>query len=289
MSGGHTSARSDRGHIVRDDDDVAGPDRSKEREAAWSPKPVIKRGRTWRDRPSTLVVVAVGLIAIAILKPWSIGAPPSASPDGALASAQSLAGPSAGSTASSQPVAIADPNAMLCLTHQTEQVLTLERWEDHEVKSWSPPTGASLGASDAGGTLTIASSHVVGIGVCPGTGPADGTPSLPNASPDARDPVAWSGAIVTGVQLLEAGGPRNLGAPPRITVQTDYVAAGVLYGAPLPPEGLSSAGASERPTPSGVLPVWPPGRYMISYHYPGDPARISRSVVLEIRTPLHDE
>lgn len=170
---------------------------------------------------------------------------------------------------------------MTCLTHQVEQVMTLERWPDREIKSWSQSDGVAV---------KISSSHVVGIGVCPGIGPVPSTSAAPEAP---RDPETWGGAVLTDVRRLD-GDAQDLGKPRRITEQTDYVAAGVLYGPPVPTltrqGGAQASPAGPASLQAGIeaLESWPAGRYEISYFFPGDPATIARTVVLEITTPLHD-
>lgn len=244
-------------------------------EVAWSPTPVLRRPPGRRDRTTTLLAIAVAAVALAVLKPWGAGFAAPTAPVAVLPSA-------AAGAESRQPVAlptprpvIADRNAMTCLTHQVEQVLTLERWPDREIKSWSQPDGPMV---------TISSSHVVGIGVCPGIGPAGS--ALPVTSP-SREPEVWSGADVTDVRLLEGDVSRDLGAPPQITVETDYVAAAVLFGAPAP-AGEASPRPSGGPQPSAPLAAWPAGRYELIYVFPGDPDRVRRTVIVEITTPLND-
>lgn len=260
-----------------------GPGAEQAGEVAWSPAPVLRRRAGRRDRTAILVAVTLVAVAIAAIKPWGVAAPPPTPPAVGVVGPSAVVGPrlSAAPQPTPGPV-IADRNAMTCLTHQVEQVLTLERWPDREIKSWSQASG---------GVVTISSSHVVGLGVCPGIGPAVADP--PNA--DAlRDPLAWAGAILTDVRQLD-GKARDLGRPARITEQTDYVAAGVLYGAPIPDVPVratpkaSPAGPAWRQDPSGDLPAWPPGRYEIRYFFPGDPASALRSFILEISTPLNDQ
>jgi hypothetical protein len=270
---------------VRNAADEAPPP-GEEGQASWSRAPVLKGTRTWRNQPSTLVFIATAAITIAIVKPWGVASPPPAVPGATQAAHQGVPSSSGRAAPSPRPV-IADPNAMICLTHQLEQVLTLERWDDREIKSWSPPTGSSPAGAEGGG-VTIASSHVVGIGVCPGIGAATDGGSAPGPSGPARDPVAWLAAIVTDVRVLAPDGTHDLGAPPRITVESDYIAAGVLYGAPDPPVGTESAPPSPPGAPGAALRFWPSGRYVITYYFPGDPTREMRSVVVNIRRPLND-
>jgi hypothetical protein len=260
------------------------PGRERASEVAWSPAPVIKRRAGRRDRTGMLVAITLAGVAVATIKPWGIGAP--AATDAAV---PAVAGPSdvvhpvisAAPPPTPAPV-IADPNAMTCLTHQVEQVLTLERWPDREIKSWSQASG---------GVVTVSSSHVVGVGVCPGIGPAVADP--PNADA-GRNPLLWGAAVVTDVRRLDGAKPMDLGRPARITEQADYVAAGVLYGAPIPdvtiraPAKPSPPGPAWRQGATGDLPAWPAGRYEIRYFFPGDPDTAARSLLLEISTPLND-
>jgi hypothetical protein len=243
-------------------------------EVAWIAQPVLKRRREHRDRTPMVVALVVGAVAIAVLKPWGLGAPAATSlePPAATAPVAPILAPAAVPTA--EPV-IADPNAMTCLTHQVEQVLTLERWPDREIKSWSQPTGPML---------TLSSSHVVGIGLCPGTGPVPSGASGPEAS---RDPLAWGPAVITDVKRIDGGRTDDLGVPRLLTHETDYVAAGVLYGPP--PTAHVAPGASPRSEGSlAPLTTWRAGRYRIDYTFPGDPDHWDRTVVVEILTPLNN-
>jgi len=232
-----------------------------------------------------MLFIAVAAIAAAIVKPWDVPAPP----PGIARATQAIPVTAPPDVATpSHPPAIVDPNAMICLTHQSEQVLTLERWDDREIKSWSPPTGAApLGAGGDG--VTIASTHVVGIGVCPGVGSPAGLGSAPGPSEPPRDAVAWFAAVVTNVQALDPGGIRDLGEPPRITVESDYIAAGVLYGAPDPDRAPATSTPPSPPVQAApTLPFWQPGRYGITYYFPGDPAQELRFVMVDIRRPMND-
>jgi hypothetical protein len=91
---------------------------------------------------------------------------------------------------------------------------------------------------------------------------------------------------VTDVHRLGSVTAENLGAPPLLTQETDYVAAGVLYGPP--PMPAASAGAPARSEGSAApASAWPPGAYGIDYFFPGDPDHRARHVVVEIKTPLN--
>ena len=250
-----------------------GPGQDQPGEAAWRPEPVLKGQRNRRGRVGTVIAITAVAIAVAAIKPWGIGGP-GASPS-LTGAPPAVVAPQESTAAQPTPApVIADRNAMTCLTHQVEQVLTLERWADREIKSWSQPDGPMV---------IISSSHVVGIGVCPGIGPA----ASAGAATASRDPIVWAGAVVTDVQVVKGSKVVDLAAPPQITVQTDYVGAGVLYGAPLQ-VGLASPGPSAEPLPSLLLPAWPAGRYKISYVFPGDPEHTTRTVVVQITTPLND-
>jgi hypothetical protein len=244
-------------------------------EATWIAQPVLKGRPNHRDRTPMVVALVVGAVAIAALKPWSLGGP-AATPPGPRLATGPLAPILAPAAVPTPGPVIADRNAMTCLTHQVEQVLTLERWPDREIKSWSQPTGPML---------TLSSSHVVGIGLCPGTGPV---PSAPSGPEESRDPLAWGPAVVTDVQRIDGTKTDDLGTPPLLTQETDYVAAGVLYGPP--PTAHVAPGASAWSEGSlAPLTTWRAGRYLLDFVYPGDPDHRNRSVVIEIETPLNND
>ena len=242
-------------------------------EASWKPAPVQRRKPGRRDRTQILIAVTIGAIALAVVKPWGLGvplpSPAAAAPTSALPAGSAAPVPTPG------PV-IADRNAMACLVHQAEQVLTLERWPDREVKSWSQPVD---------GVVTISSGHVVGVGICPGIGAVASTDAT---TAPWRDPLVWGAAVVTDIQAVDAAGHRDLGRPPTLTVQADYVAAGVLYGPPLDPKGVAASAPAPRQSAGATPRPWPPGRYEIRYFFPGDPDKVARTVIVEITTPLHD-
>src|SRR4051812_16289187 len=152
MSGGPTSARSERQPVSPVDVEERASSIEDAGEAAWSPQAVLKGRGNRRDRTSLALALVIGAVAVAIVKPWAIGGPRATA--GAGAGTSAAVGPSTAPQPTAGPV-IADPNAMACLTHQVEQVLTLERWPDREIKSWSQDDGPM--------SLTISSSHLVGI------------------------------------------------------------------------------------------------------------------------------
>jgi hypothetical protein len=253
----------------------------------WRMAPVIRADRQRRDPTATIVVVGVALLAIAILKPWAALQPAGAAPPVASGRTSVVGQPSTPPTTARPQPAIVDPNAMACLVHQAEQVMTLERWPDREIKSWSGAVGAGTRFPDAQTpAVPIASSHLIGIGICPGTGPTNVVPA-PGATPDLIDPLAWAGARITDVELVAGGTSDDLGPVPAITVQTDYVAAGVLFGPPGSP-GVRP-GASPGSGAATELPAWPPGRYALRYEYPGDPDHRIRWVVVDIKLPLNGQ
>ena len=121
MSGGHTSARSERPDEPQVDVEDRGPARGvtgdQAGEAAWSPTPVLRTRRSRRDRTGLLIAIALVGIAVAAIKPWGAAMPaPSAA---AAVEPSAVVAPPASSAP--QPTAgpvIADRNAMACLTHQ---------------------------------------------------------------------------------------------------------------------------------------------------------------------------
>jgi len=172
-----------------------------------------------RDRlPRTLVAFAAIIVAIAIVKPWSIGS--GGTPGAGQTAIASAAVPAASSpTAISPPV---DPNQMSCMSSTGERVLTLIRWAGHEVRTWQVPDRA-IGSDPLDPSLVplrITSSNVVGIGVCA-------------IRPDPRSSLDAS-AIATDVRQVTVRGGQpfmtDLGVPTSMTKPKRDPDLGVLYG-----------------------------------------------------------
>jgi hypothetical protein len=163
-----------------------------------------------------------------------------------------------------------------------EQVVIIERWAGHEVRSWVAAVDMT-----ASGPLdprlvpvSIFSNHVIGLGVC-----------APRAQVGTQEPAAQ----LLDVQSIVAGGQMavDIGRPAPITVQRSGQDLAVLYGAPAVTLSRASAGpAASEPPPrasSGTgLPAptdratWPTGSYAIAFRFPSD----ARYVVRWLRIDL---
>jgi hypothetical protein len=242
-----------------------------------------------------VVAILAAFLAIAILKPWSFGGDGSAGGGPALATAT----PSAAAIASADaPVAtpttaptVEDPNAMPCLTDATDQVVMIERWAGHEVRSWV----AAADLKDAGAgpldprlvPVVIFSSHVIGLGVC-----------APRELAGAGPPAAELRDLATIVEDGGAPVAEYLGPPEPITVPGAGTEPAVLYGAPvvavpapstvrvpgsggsLPPVASAAPSvvpvASEDPLLDEAWAPWPLGEYAIRFRFPGDAPGVLR-------------
>jgi hypothetical protein len=261
------------------------------------PEPTAVRvgGRSDGPRgPRVVVAILAAFLAIAILKPWSFGGDgstgvrpgPVTTPSVAEAASANL--PAA--TPSPAP-ALEDPNGMPCLTDATDQVVMIERWAGHEVRSWVAAvdlTDAAAGPLDPRlAPITIFSSHVIGLGVC---APRELAGSGPSAA-ELRE-------VATIVEEDGAPVTEYLGPPEPITLPGTGPEFAVLYGAPAfavpapsvaPVTGssgsvasLSSAPPSVGSTASDVPQVdepwspWPTGSYAIRFRFPGDAPGVLR-------------
>lgn len=227
-------------------------------------------------RPFIVVAIAVGFIALAVLKPWAGWAGHDTAGGGvAIVEATPPSSPS--------PIPtpwLWDPNAMACMGTTGQQVLTLVRWPGHEVRTWQPATGA-VGSDPLDARLVplrIVSSHVIGLGLCTARQPGDATPSA---------------AVVLDVVSITAGSKRagtDLGPPFPITQQRTAPDLGFLYGPPGPaakpvrgglggffagdssapdasPDALPSSSADAvRPSAVGWS-AWTVGSYAVSFPF----------------------
>jgi hypothetical protein len=247
-----------------------------------------------------LVALVAGFLLIAILKPWSLAG--DGSGDG-LAGDQAvipIPTPARGLATDGQAAPTAAPpipdlNGMPCLADPTEQVVVLERWPGHEVRSWVAATDtlASGPLDDRLVAVPFFSTHVIGLGICAalaGTG---------NQQPAAR--------LLDVQSIVEtANGPRaiDLGIPDPITLRLNGSGAALLYGAPQTTPPTSSLGlprrdpgASPAPTeqpgevapggtgflsPAGRLAAWPPGSYAIAFLYPSDGPNVMRWLRIDL-------
>jgi len=237
-----------------------------------------------RQGPSVVLVLAAALVALAILKPWGIGAssgPPTTTRSSLPASAS--AGPPSTPIAE---VAVPDPNAMACMSSEGDRLLALLRAPGLEVRTWLTlnPSNLADPADPSVVPLRLPTSHVIGLGVC--------------ARRTVQESSVASAAEIVDVVLVTTPGPvalTDLGAPVVITRQPGPPSLGVLYG---PPAGLVSArspaavtarppsnpgpGAPDPSAGAESWPIWPAGSYALAFRYPADPPSVVRWVRLDI-------
>ena len=165
---------------------------------------------------------------------------------------------------------------MACLSGETEQLVTIERWPGHEVRSWDAISGElALGPLDGRlQPVAIFSSHVVGLGICARL--VNGATPAPAAR--LLDVLAITGTTASHRSAID------LGLPGRLTDQGDDPAAASLYG---PPAAILPAGASPDrltpapfPTPDGS--TWSTGSYAIAYAYASDGPHVTRWLRLDV-------
>lgn len=230
--------------------------------------------------PSILVAVIAGFLLIALVKPWSFAENAS---DGGRSGAPGAIPSGTGLKIDGEPSlaptpSILDPNAMACLTDQIEQVVIIERWTGHEVRSWV----ASMDVTSSGPLdarlvpISIFSSHVIGLGVC-----------APRALVGTKGPAA---RLLDVQAIVQAAGGRvvvDIGTPAPITVQPSGPDLAVLYGAPALTLSKASAGPAASEPPPGTssgrgLPAptdratWPTGSYAIAFRFPSDAPYVVR-------------
>jgi hypothetical protein len=260
------------------------------------PTAIRVQGRSGGPRgPRVVVAVLAAFLVVAFLKPWSFGGDGSTGARPVLATAS----PSAAVVASASPPLATptaapeneDPNAMPCLTDATDQVVMIERWAGHEVRSWV----AAVDLADAAAgpldprlvPVTIFSSHVIGLGVCaPRELAASGPPAAELRDVEAvveragrpvaidlgpPEPITWPG---TGPE------PAVLYGAPATAIPGDSAAPSVGPGDSVPPG--SSPTLSTDPAASDVPQVdeawspWPSGTYSIAFRFSGDATGVFR-------------
>ncbi len=255
--------------------------------------PVASGAAEPRRRASILAAAIVVALALAVVKPWSLGqAGPGANGSAIPLRATPTGSPGIASVSPTTPAG--DPNAMACLAGEAEQVLTVERSADREVRSWIAVPGlAATGPLDPRLVpLTIFSSHVVGLGVCaarPGTG----------ASPVSEAPTAGSesGATLVDVRsiTLVAGvaTATDLGPPQLLPDALNGQDPALLYGPPSVggPAATASAttqasratGSPSPPASSGEA-AWRAGWYAIAFRFASDDASVLRWLRIDLAT-----
>ena len=253
-------------------------------------------------RASILAAAVVVALALAVVKPWSLGqAGPGAGANGSAVPSRATPTSSPGSASASPSAPSGDPNAMACLADETEQVLTVERSADREVRSWiAVPELAATGPLDPRLVpLTIFSSHVVGIGICAARTAAGVSPM-----PGAVGPGAGSGATIVDVESITvvSGVPAatDLGPPQLLAGALNSTDPALLYGPPpggaaSSPRGSPSASARaaatpratdaiDSPSPSPGEVAWRAGSYAIAFRFPFDDGTVVRWLRIDLVT-----
>ena len=243
-------------------------------------QPITERIATGPSRGTgPLVALLVGLVAIAILKPWDLLAPAASDPLAGLPGGTG-ASPSTGPVAAASPPrptprASLDPNATRCMSANGERLVTLIRTPTQDVRSWQLDSGAVGGEpSQAGLTpVLIPSQHVIGLGIC----------AAPSSA--AGDDRVAAGFLDVVLVDAAAGAIEDLGRP-EILSSGDGPEDAVLYEAPAPVRRLPVASP---PVPSDGfvsgpfrLGAWAPGTYAAAFRYPADPAGVVRWIRFDI-------
>ncbi|HEX5240981.1 MAG TPA: hypothetical protein VFW20_08290 [Candidatus Limnocylindrales bacterium] len=243
-------------------------------------QPITERIATGPSRGTgPLVALLVGLVAIAILKPWDLLAPAASDPLAGLPGGTG-ASPSPGPVAAASPPrptprASLDPNATPCMSANGARLVTLIRTPTQDVRSWQLVDGAVGRDAFQPGLVPvrIPSQHVIGLGIC-------GVPPAVSAGQRA-------GAELLDVTLVDvpAGAIEDLGRP-EILSSGDGPEDAVLYEASAPVRRLPVASP---PVPSDGfvsgpfrLGAWAPGTYAAAFRYPADPAGVVRWIRFDI-------
>lgn len=252
-------------------------------------------------RASILATAIVVALALAVVKPWSLGqAGPGAGASGIAIPLRATPTGSPGIASATPSAPPGDPSAMACLAGEAEQVLTVERSADREVRSWIVvPELAATGPLDPRLVpLTIFSSHVVGVGVCAartgaGVSPTPGTAG-PGAGSGATIVDVESISIVAGVAVAADRGP-----PQMLAGALNSTDPAPLYGppvgvAPSPGEPASpsahatattrATGGTDSPTPSSGAMAWRAGSYALEFRFPFEDRTVVRWLRIDLVT-----
>lgn len=238
------------------------------------PYAVHVEGTFERPRGPSIVVGAIlAGVLLALLKPWSFGG--SGGPD-TRSSARPSAAAGVVTSFAPTPSPQVDPNGMLCLGGDVEQVVAYERSAKVEVRNWiavdDVPVAGPLDPQVS--QITIFSSRVVGLGIC---------------GPYAGEGVPVAGRILD-VQLIattpDEPPTKDLGRPRQLTLELGGADAAVLYGspqelvvAPEPPVGAAS------PSPDTDLPTlraWSTGTYAIAFTFAADRPGVVRWLRIDL-------
>jgi hypothetical protein len=270
-------------------------------------EPHTVRGRVSSDGsrvPSVLAAAIAAFLILAVVKPWSFGG---GGPDSVRPTAPGTLPAGSGPIIHDEPspsatVVIADPDGMACLSGDTDQLVAIERWPGHEIRSWvaTSDTIASGPLDKHIVTISIFSTHVTALGMCAeraaGAGSPDGgSGGIVHASAKLLD-------VRSIVETAAGQTPVDLGAPVPIPVRSNDLDAARLYGPPnaIPggspsPSGrdpsssaaarprTSAQGSARAPTSAPAdVPAWPLGAYAIAFRFDSDPPDLVRWVRLDI-------
>ena len=241
-----------------------------------------------------LIAVLVGIVVVAVAKPWDPAAAPGSRPAdtgpplpiGLRPEASAVTSPGPGPVAPAGTAGATtwpgDPNATPCMSANGERLVTLIRTPDQDVRSWQLVDGGEGRDAFQPGLvpIRILSSHVVGIGMCA-------------AQPDQGSEVQPAGEALDVILLSEPGagnGIVDLGRPASITLPGGEEDA-VLYAAPsalrIGPDGSfvppwPSQGLRVGPGAMGSLATWAVGSYAMAFRYPADAPAVVRWVRFDV-------
>ncbi len=241
-------------------------------------------------RASILAASIVVALALAVLKPWSLVQTGPGTGAGSAVPLRATPTGSPGSASAGPSAPPGDPSAMACLADETEQVLTVERSADREVRSWiAVPELAATGPLDPRLVpVTIFSSHVVGVGVCAARTAAGASPP-----PGAAGPGAGSGATIVDVEAITivagVAVATDLGPPQPLAGALNSTDPAPLYGPPAggvgpSPSGAPASGAPGPPSPSPQEAAWRAGSYAIAFRFPFDADTVVRWLRIDLVT-----
>jgi hypothetical protein len=247
--------------------------------------------------PSIVVAVIVAFLLIALLKPWSFGDNGSngGQPRPQAAIPSSRAGAIAEEPSQTATPSIPDPNAMDCLSDPTEQIVIIERWAGHEIRSWiaAAEMTASGPLDERLVPIPIFSAHVIGLGIC-----------APRARAGPQQPAARLLDVQSIVQTASGPLAVDLGLPDPITLRMSGPDPALLYGAPaaalprapvdpLRVDPRADPTATELPrqtpasgtgllSPTGGWATWPTGSYAIAFLFPSDGPSVVRWLRIDL-------
>ena len=248
------------------------------------PYEVRVEGTFERPRAPAIVVAAiVAGVLLALVKPWSFGGSGSSGPRSTALPSGATSGIVTAATPAPSPQV--DPNGMLCLGGDVEQVVAYERSANAEieVRNWIAVDDVPVtGPLDPHlSRIRIFSSNVVGLGIC---GPFAG----------AGVPVAGRIIDVQRAPTTPGEPAKDLGRPRQITLELGGQDAAVLYGSPqelvvlpdaagatVPPSpGPGGTGSSRAAAPA--LRPWSTGAYAIAFVFAADGPGVVRWLGIDL-------